>query len=74
MMHWVLYHFKIDMPKSNITIMWTPILEQYAVRCESKNGHQKGMFLKEIILCAQIKLTILGSIVNMIGRTYMITY
>jgi hypothetical protein len=69
MMQWVLYHFKIDMPKSNITIMWTPIFERYAVRCESKNRHQKDMFLKENRPCAQIKLTILGSTVNMIGGT-----
>ena len=41
------------------------------VRCGSKNGHQKDMCLKEIGLRAQNMLTILGSIVNIIGGTYM---
>ena len=40
------------------------------VRC--KNGHQKAGVLKEIGLHAQKLLTILGSIVNIIGKTFMI--
>ena len=30
---------KVDMPKSNIAIVWTPLLEWYMVRRESKNIH-----------------------------------
>jgi hypothetical protein len=53
-------------PKLNMTIIWTPTFEWYVVRCESRNWHQKDMCLKEIRLCAQSALTILGSIMNMI--------
>ena len=36
-------------------------------RCGSKNGHRNGiMFLKEVGLCTQNVLTIVGSIVNLI--------
>ena len=35
--------------------------------CGSKNGHQKDMFLNEVGTCAQNMITILSSIVNMIG-------
>jgi hypothetical protein len=38
------------------------------VKCGCKNGHQKDMFLKEIGLRAQNTLTVLGSIVNIIGE------
>ena len=42
--------------------------------CRSKNGHQKGiMCLQEIGLSAQYLLTILCSIVNMIGGTFVAT-
>ena len=34
------------MPKSNITIILTPIFEWYVVRFGSKNEHQKDMCLK----------------------------
>ena len=38
------------------------------VRCGSKNGYQNDMMcLKEIGICAQPMITILNSIVNMIG-------
>ena len=41
-------------------------------RCGSKNCHQKDMSSKEIELCAQNLLTILGSIAKIIGGgTYM---
>ena len=44
------------------------------VMCRSKNGHQKGiMCLQEIGLRAQYLLTILCSIVNMIGGTFVAT-
>ena len=38
----------------------TPIFEWWLVRCGSRSGHQKDMFLKEIELCAQNLLTYLG--------------
>ena len=57
---------KVQLPKSNTIIIWTPIVEWYVVRCGSKNWCQKDMCLKEIGLRAQDILTILGSLVNMI--------
>ena len=42
-------------------------------RCGCKDRHQKDMCLKEIELRAQNMLTILGSIVNMIGGTCITT-
>jgi len=64
---------KVGMPESNIEIIWIPIFEWHVVRCESKNSHQKNMCLKEIRLHAQNMLIILGSIINMIGRTSVAT-
>ena len=55
---------------SNIVIIWTLIFEWCVVRRESKNGHQKDMCLKEIELCVQNMLTIIGSIIDMIGGLY----
>ena len=43
------------------------LFEWCLVRCGSKNDHQKDMCSKEIRLCAQILLTILDLIVNIIG-------
>ena len=37
------------------------------VSCGSKNGHQKDMCLKEVGICAQNDLTILGSIISING-------
>ena len=37
------------------------------VRCRSENGHRQDMCLEEIGLSAQLLLTILGSIVHMVG-------
>ena len=45
-----------------------------APRMDTKRKRKKGMCLKEIGLRAQNLITILSSIVNMIGGTYMITY
>ena len=59
------------MLKSNIAILWTPIFEWYVVRCGSKNGCQKCMCLKGTRLHSQNMLSMLGSIINIIGRTYM---
>ena len=47
--------------------MWTPLFEVCGVRCGSKNGHYKDMCSKEIELRAEILLTMLVSIVNIIG-------
>ena len=41
------------------------------VRCGSTNGYKKDKCLKEIGLCAQDTLTILGLVVSIIGGTYM---
>ena len=41
--------------------------------CGSKNGHQIDMGSKEIGLCAQNMLTILGSVANIIWGTYVTT-
>ena len=55
---------KVDVPKSNIALIWTPIFEGYVVRCGSKNGNQEGiMYLKKIGLRAQNMLTTLKLIV-----------
>ena len=57
---------KVVVPTSNTTIIWTPIVEWYVVRCVSKNGQQKERCVNEIGLHAQNMLIILGLIVNMI--------
>ena len=63
---------KVDVPKSNIAMIWTSMFEWYMDRCESKDRNQKDMYLKEIGLRAQNMLTILGSIiVIVIVGTYM---
>ena len=49
----------------------THAFDRYVVRCDSKNGFQKDMSLKEIGLGAQNTITILESIVNIIVGTYM---
>ena len=38
-----------------------------------KNGHQKETCYNELELCAQNKDNVLGSVVNTIGRAYVIT-
>jgi hypothetical protein len=58
---------KVDMPKSNIAIIWTPTFGWYVFRCEFENKHKKDMCLKKIGLCVQNMLTILGLVINMIG-------
>ena len=58
---------KVGVSISNTTIILTPIFEQYVIRCESKNWHQKDMCLEEIGLHAQnMLIIILSSVVNMI--------
>ena len=43
-------------------------LVEQPIMCESKNGYQKDMFLKEIERHSEIFLTILGLKVNIIGK------
>ena len=62
---------KVSMPNSVTYLNGTPIFEWWVVRCEYKNNYQKHMCLKEVGLCAQILLAILGSIVNIIGGAYV---
>jgi hypothetical protein len=52
----------------NTTIIWTSTFGWYVVRCGSENWHQKHTYWEEIGLCAQTMLTIMGSIVNVIGE------
>ena len=56
---------KIDVPNFNTRTIWTFIFKWYVVRCGSKNGHQNDTWLKDIGLCAQNMLSILGSLINL---------
>jgi hypothetical protein len=62
---------KVSRPDSDIYLNETPTFEWWVVRFRIKNGHQKEMCSKEIGLQAQNVLTILSSIVNTIGGTYV---
>jgi hypothetical protein len=43
---------KVDVPKSNTTIIWTPTFEWYAFRCRSKKWRQTDMcFRTDRIVC-----------------------
>ena len=59
---------KVDVPKSNTTIIWPPTFEWHVFRCGSQNWRQK-----EIGRCAQNMLTILSLIGDTIRETYMAT-
>lgn len=48
----------------------TPAFEWYVVRHVSKNGCHKDMCLREIALCAQNMVSVLISIVDIIGWVY----
>ena len=63
---------KVDVPNSVSDLNQTPTVEWYVVRCGSLERYQKDMCLKETGLHAQNMITILGSIVNIIGWTSMI--
>ena len=39
---------KLDVPKSNIAIIWTPMFERYLVRCGSKQTHTKKKHVVKI--------------------------
>lgn len=56
------------MPNLVTFLDWIPIYECYVVKCRSKNGHRKDMYLKEIGLHTEILLIILGSEFNIIGE------
>ena len=45
---------------------WTHALVLYMLTCDSENGYQRCMCSKEIGLCAQIMMTYLNSIINLI--------
>ena len=47
---------------------WKPMFEWYVIWCGCKDGYHKDMCLKRVRLHAQNMITILGSIVNIIGR------
>jgi hypothetical protein len=46
----------------------TPIFEWYGAWCGSMKGYQKDTCLKDIAILSQKMITILGSIINKIGR------
>ena len=52
---------KVNVPKLSTIIFCTPIFERYVVRCGS------NLCLKEIGLCGQYMLIILGSVIKTIG-------
>ena len=51
---------------------WSLYIQVVCVRCGSKTGHQKDMCLTKIKLHVHNVLTILGSVVYIIGRNVMI--
>ena len=59
------------MPKFNTTIIWTPMSGMW-VCVGLRTGTKKSMHLKENEHHVQNLLTILDSIVIMIGVTYMV--
>ena len=62
---------KVDNPYVVAFLIRTPIFEWYGVWCGSETGYQKAMCLKEIGLRAPDMMTILDSIFNIIGGSYM---
>ena len=54
-----LQSLQVDVLELNIAVVWTPVVETYAVRCGSENGHQIGMCIEKIGICAQNMITIL---------------
>ena len=64
---------EVDVPNLVTIPNRTPLFEWYVVRCGFKNGYPNDMCSKEIGQRAQNMITILGSIVNTIKRTYTTT-
>ena len=60
--------FKVDIPYLVTYFMYAPKFEWYMGWFGSKTTHQKKHVLKEIRLRVQNMITILGMIVNMIGK------
>ena len=58
---------KVDMPNSIIYLNYTPIFGWYVVSFSSNKNFQKDTCLKEIGLRAQETITILGSLIIVIG-------
>lgn len=58
---------KVDVPESNIEIIWTPKFKWYVVGVNVRRDNQRDMCLKKIGLRAQHMITIAGSTFNMIG-------
>ena len=58
---------KVDNPYLIILLVGTPIFERYAVWCVSKDRDHRDVCSKEIGLCAQIMISVLDSIINIIG-------
>ena len=58
----------VDQCSSNISKMWTHMFEWCVVRCGSKNGQWKNMWINKSRLHAQNVLSILGSMVNVNGK------
>ena len=45
--------FKVDVPKSNLAIIWTLVSKWYVISCESKNNHPKWhVFKREWATCS----------------------
>lgn len=55
------------MPNADTYLNQPPIFEWYVVTCGCKNGHQIDICSEEIGLRAQHLVTVLGSVVNIIG-------
>ena len=55
-----------------LSLDWTHVFDWYVVQWGSKSKHHEDTHLNEIGLCLQILLTTLHSIVNTIGRTYVV--
>ena len=66
------FFYKVSRPNLVTYLTQTPLFEWCALRCGSKNSHQKAiMSSKEISLCAENLFTILSSVVNIIGGIYV---
>jgi hypothetical protein len=65
--------YKICRPYVVTLLNQTPILECYLAKLVVLNAHKKDMCYNEIELCAQIMSTALSSIVDAIGRTFVVT-
>ena len=57
----------------DVTWLLNTIIEQYVIKCSSKNEYQGDMCYKDIGLCAQNTISTLNSILNRIRGTYMTT-